>query len=68
MPKIHKKNKKIARAIRLIWESLDSHLSDAYLKSTVRSKKAKRIIGGRRFHIKCVKEYAEIMKTLSDLL
>lgn len=57
------KKKKIIRAIRIIWESLDSHLDP------VADKKLKGgIIGTRAFHKRCVKEYLEVINTLSELL
>lgn len=57
------KEKKIIKAIRIVWESLDTHLdssADKRLKGG--------IIGSPKFHKKCVREYAEVIKILSDLL
>lgn len=50
----------IEKSIRLAWSSLESHLFYTY---------AKRLTIGEtnRFHKKCVKEYAEIIKHLSTL-
>lgn len=64
------KNKNIARAIRLVYDSLESHLDDTFdpLTPKLKDKRAKDHICGQRFHIKCVQEYAEIIKILSDLL
>lgn len=57
------KQKKIIKAIRIVWDSLESHLdssADKRLKGG--------IIGTRNFHKKCVQEYAEVIKILSELL
>lgn len=64
------KAKQIARAIRIVWESLDSHLDDTHdpLYDKVKSKIARDHIGDKAFHKKCVKEYAEVIKTLTELL
>jgi len=53
-----RKEKKIERMIRLIWLSLESHLKWTYRSSSE----------GQKFHKRCVKEYAEIIKHLSDML
>jgi len=53
----HGRAKKIERLIRMIWSSLESHLQYTHKKSWE----------GRRFHKKCVKEYSEITKILSEL-
>lgn len=57
------KEKKIIRALRLVWDSLDSHLDD-----TANRRLKGGIVGSRQFHKKCVREYAEIIKILSELL
>ena len=59
------KNKKqnhieLAKSIRLAWSSLDSHID--YVDTPYKKGEPK------GFHKKCVKEYAEIIKTLSDQL
>ena len=57
------KEKKIIKAIRIVWDSLDTHLdatADKRLKGG--------IIGNRNFHKKCVREYSEVIKILSELL
>ena len=66
----HLREKEIAEAITLVWDSLQSHLEDTYKPSIlgIKDKKAKRQIGGRKFHIRTVKEYGKILKTLTDLL
>jgi hypothetical protein len=66
-----KDKRKLVRAIRLIWLSLDSHLDNACETpklETDGSKLFKRVYGGTRFNRKCVKEYATIIKLLSDIL
>ena len=52
------KDKKIERAIRLTWESLQSHLYWTHSKSSE----------GKQFHKKAIREYAEIISILSELL
>lgn len=49
--------KSLERAVRLVYSSLESHLLYTHRPSSE----------GVRFHIRCVKEYAEILKILSDL-
>ena len=55
-----KKNreKDIERAIRLTWGSLESHLLWTHRKSSE----------GQKFHKRCVKDYAETLKILAELL
>lgn len=48
--------KKIEKLYRMIWSSLESHLPYTYDKYS-----------DRRFQKKCVKEYSEMFKILSDL-
>jgi hypothetical protein len=64
------REKNIARSIDLAWDSLKSHLSDVYdpIYPKLKERKAKDTVGDRKFHVKCVKEYAEIIKTLADQL
>ena len=66
----YERERKIARAIELVWDSLSTHLEDTYAPTIagVKDKKARRQIGGRKFHVRTVKEYGEILKTLTDLL
>lgn len=52
--------KELAKSIRLAWSSLDSHLD--FLDVPYKKGEPK------RFHRSCVKEYAEIIKTLADQL
>ena len=53
-----------AKAIRLAWSSLDSHLEG----SIKIDKKERKYVGGEQFHKKCVQEYAEIIQILSKLM
>lgn len=59
------KEKQIERAIRLIWSSLESHLTYTYEKPT-------RVDLSRgetqKFHKDCIREYAETIKILSELM
>ena len=57
MKKVNK-HKKLEATINSIISSLVSHLPYTYLKSTE----------GKKFHIKCVKDYSTDIKNLSDLL
>lgn len=50
----------IEKAIRIVWASLDTHLP------ATRGKIIKDV-GGHAFHKKCVKEYADVIKILSEL-
>ena len=66
----YEREMRIARAMELVWDSLQSHLEDTYNPSitNIKDKKARKEIGGRNFHIKTVKEYCEIISTLGELL
>lgn len=59
MKKVNKP-KEIARAMNLVWESLDSHLEYTYKGKMIRDE-------SHAFHIKAVKDYAEILFILSKL-
>lgn len=56
------RRKRIAKAIRLVWASLDSHL-DA---STEEEKNKCESCGSRQFHSRTNKEYAFILSVLCD--
>jgi len=58
MKKDYKKEKKIERAIRLVWDSLESHLKYTQIKTSE----------GANFHKECVRDYSELIKILSELL
>jgi len=55
-----KNRKEIVKSIKLAWSSLDSHLG----YTDVPYKKGE----PKRFHIKAIKEYSVIIKTLADQL
>lgn len=54
------KAKEIDKAIRLAWSSLESHLQYTHSGKLVRDE-------DRDFHKKCIEEYADIIKVLSQL-
>lgn len=58
--------KKIERAIVLTWDSLVSHLEGTHTISST-GKKYVSEVGDQKFHRRCVKDYAEVIKILSDL-
>lgn len=60
------KAQKIERAIRIVWESLDSHLAGTHTLSSTQKKYIDEV-GSNRFHQKCIQEYSEVIKTLSEL-
>jgi len=61
-----KRNKKpdIIKSIRSTWASLESHLP--YCVNLTQQEKD--MCGNERFHIKAVREYAETIKILTELL
>jgi hypothetical protein len=50
----------LARAIRLTWDALNTHLADA-----ARVRRSNGTRGNERWNAECVREYAEIIATLS---
>lgn len=52
------KAEKIETALRLVWDSLESHLSYTYKKEKGEDMK---------FHKKCVQDYATLLKIISEL-
>lgn len=58
------KNQIIAKAIRLIWESLESHLDPSFLKPEKLDKKRGETC---KWHQKCVKDYVELLRLISEL-
>jgi hypothetical protein len=52
-----KRAKEVEQAMRLAWASLESHLRYTHEKCPE----------GNTFHKKCVKEYVQILKNLSEL-
>lgn len=55
--KRNQRKKDIAKAIKLSWDSLESHLPYVYENGK-----------DKRFHVGCVKDYAFIIQVLSDEL
>lgn len=64
------KKERIARAIRIVWSSLESHLDDTFnpVYPELKEDKAKEHIGSQDFHRQCVKDYGELIKILTDLI
>ena len=62
-----KNNANIAKAIRLAWDSLDSHL-DSAKGEKIGKECCDKAVGDKKFHVKCVREYAFIIQTLTDSL
>jgi hypothetical protein len=58
--------KRIAVAIRLTWDSLESHMRR--LPELKRNARERKIVGSIPFHKQCIREYAEIIRTLADSL
>lgn len=56
--KTKEKDKILEEVIKSVYSSLESHLPYTYTKTSE----------GKRFHKKCVREYAEIINKLSKLL
>ena len=52
-----KRARAIEKSMRLVWDSLQSHLPYTHIKSAE----------GRDFHLKCVKEYLVILNELLKL-
>jgi len=57
----------VVKAIRLVWLSLESHL-DSARGELIGKKCCDKMVGLPPFHRKCVKEYAEVISTLTKLL
>lgn len=51
----------IAHALRLLWDSIESHLPEYNC-----AHKDERFEKDKRFHKKTIKDYLEVMKTLTD--
>lgn len=61
------REEKITKVIEIISDSLASHLDYAHQTETKKASLLK-AHGSKKFHQKCVKEYAEAIKLLSELL
>ena len=62
-----KDQRALVRSLRILWASIDSHL-DECIAPTEKKKCCRAAVGSRDFHRKTVKEYGEMLKTLTDLL
>lgn len=62
-----KGKKEITDAIRLVWESLESHL-DAAAGAEIESPCCNEAVGKPPFHKRCVKEYAFVISVLAQQL
>ena len=63
------KEEKIEKIIQITFDSLDSHLPYTYDQQKCDNCKTKFCpCDDTKFHKKCVKEYAEVIKLASDLL
>jgi len=60
MTKEQKRRQRIIKSIRLVWSSLEAHFPYINSEKTIKE------LGTPRFNIKCVREYAEIIKTLTE--
>ena len=58
--------KKIDWAIRILWESLESHIEGTHTLTTTQKRYVKEV-GSSAFHKKCVDEYATVIKILTEL-
>lgn len=61
------KRKDIVKAIRLTWLSLESHL-DNCVQDEYESECCNKAVGRPPFHVKTTKEYAFIIKVLTESL
>ena len=57
----------LVRAIRLTWDSLDSHLNSSVSLAALK-KCCATSVGDEKFHRMCVKEYADIISVLAAQL
>ena len=60
--------KKLAEALELTADSLTSHLEYTHKKGGCDRRKCKKEFGDRKFHRKCVREYAEVLLALAQEL
>lgn len=59
--------KDLVKSIQIVMDSLNSHLPEC-LEAQEEKECCQRAVGNPQFHRKTVKEYAFVIKTLSDLL
>lgn len=61
------KREKVIASLRLVWTSLESHLGEC-IELTEGKECCRKAIGSPSFHRQCIREYAEIIHTLSEQL
>jgi len=57
----------VVRSIRLVWDSLDTHLDES-VAPTAKRPCCRRAVGLPPFHAGCVREYAEVIRVLASFL
>lgn len=62
------KREKIIKAIRLTWDSLDSHLDYAHTDKKLCECTHHESCGNRKFHAQCTRDYSYVIQTLTELL
>lgn len=55
------RSKIVGKAIEMVWQSLESHLITPYYSNKKYTKEDK------KFHQQCVRDYAELIKLISQL-
>ena len=58
--------KKIDKAIRIVWDSLETHLKLTHTLTKAQTQKGTEC-GGHKFHQWCVKDYAKLIQILTEL-
>ena len=61
------REKNIIKVMQKLWDSLDSHAKEILYPPKMPTKVRKRI-GGKGFDKKCIREYADSIKKLADIL
>lgn len=61
------REKKIIKIMESNWDSLKSH-SSAILHPAKIPKRLRSVVGGQKFDKKCIREYADNIKLLAELL
>lgn len=64
--------RKVGKAIEMVWVSLESHLLTPYymkraILAGIKNKKVRIIKDDLRFHQQCVREYADLIRLIADL-
>lgn len=60
-----KDRERIIKAIRLTWDSLDSHLD---WSTEEKVENPCKYCGGRKFHARCTRDYAFVIQVLTEQL